>query len=180
MARFRPASKVAASSSNTNLVPNTAANITFEGAGAERVVIITPASNTLGTATITLTVSDSPAAKTTVLTSTGFDLGQRPAVGWRGHGASLGWRQRCRVREANVLPFKGSFTVEAWVSAPTNAAPAEREPSSARALAATPLRWASPRRAASAWAQLGDGGAVPLGAWHHLAVVRDSTNTQLL
>ena len=47
---------VAASSSNTALVP--AANIVVGGTGANRTVTITPAPNQSGTATITLTVTD--------------------------------------------------------------------------------------------------------------------------
>jgi hypothetical protein len=44
------------SSSNTTLVPN--ANIVFGGSGANRTVIVTPATGQAGSATITLTVSD--------------------------------------------------------------------------------------------------------------------------
>jgi hypothetical protein len=45
-----------ASSSNPTLVPS--ANIVFGGSGANRSVTVTPAANQIGTATITLTVSD--------------------------------------------------------------------------------------------------------------------------
>ena len=44
-------------SSNTTLVPN--ANIVFSGTGGDRTVVVTPASNQSGTATITVTVADS-------------------------------------------------------------------------------------------------------------------------
>jgi choice-of-anchor C domain-containing protein len=44
------------SSSNTTLVPN--ANIVFGGSGANRTVTVTPAANQIGTATITIEVSD--------------------------------------------------------------------------------------------------------------------------
>ncbi len=47
---------VSASSSNTVLVPD--ANIALAGAGASRTVTVTPAINQVGTATITVTVSD--------------------------------------------------------------------------------------------------------------------------
>ncbi|MBV1909340.1 MAG: VCBS repeat-containing protein [Kangiellaceae bacterium] len=47
---------VTSSSSNTILVPST--NIALSGSGASRSVIVTPASNESGSATITLTVSD--------------------------------------------------------------------------------------------------------------------------
>ncbi|MSU60946.1 MAG: VCBS repeat-containing protein, partial [Pedosphaera sp.] len=47
---------VAGVSSNTTLVPN--ANIAISGTGAARTVVVTPANNQVGTATITLTVVD--------------------------------------------------------------------------------------------------------------------------
>ena len=51
---------IAGSSSNTTLVP--AANIVFGGSGPGRTVTVTPAANQLGTATITLTVTDGSGA----------------------------------------------------------------------------------------------------------------------
>jgi hypothetical protein len=45
-------------SSNTNLVPNSNANITFGGSGANRTVTITPVAGLQGTTTITVNVSD--------------------------------------------------------------------------------------------------------------------------
>jgi len=48
--------QLTATSSNTTLVPN--ANIAITGTGANRTVVVTPAANQSGTATITLTVSD--------------------------------------------------------------------------------------------------------------------------
>ena len=62
---------VSATSSNTTLVPN--ANITFGGSGANRTVIVTPASGQVGTVTITVTVSDG-----TTTTSTTFTLTVTP------------------------------------------------------------------------------------------------------
>jgi VCBS repeat-containing protein len=47
---------LAATSSNTALVPN--ANITLGGSGATRTVLVTPVANATGTTTITLTVTD--------------------------------------------------------------------------------------------------------------------------
>ena len=52
-----------AASSNTTVVPD--ANIVFSGTGANRTVIITPASNQSGTSTITITVSDGSATAST-------------------------------------------------------------------------------------------------------------------
>ena len=58
---------VSGTSSNPTLVPN--ANIVFGGTGANRTVMLTPAANQFGTATITLTVSDGQLS-----TSTSFQL----------------------------------------------------------------------------------------------------------
>lgn len=49
---------VTASSSNTQLVPNTGAAMTLGGSGGARTLTVTPAANKSGTATITVTVSD--------------------------------------------------------------------------------------------------------------------------
>jgi hypothetical protein len=59
-------------SSNTNLVPNN--NIVFGGSGSSRTVSLIPASNQIGSATITLTVSDTNFG----LTSTNFLLTVNP------------------------------------------------------------------------------------------------------
>jgi len=65
---------VSGASSNTSLVPN--ANIVFGGSGVNRTVTVTPAANKLGSATITLTVSDGTltASDTFLLTVTGSAL----------------------------------------------------------------------------------------------------------
>ncbi|WP_254512328.1 beta strand repeat-containing protein [Anatilimnocola floriformis] len=49
---------VTAVSDNATLVPNNAANITLGGSGSARTIVITPAANQSGTATITVTVTD--------------------------------------------------------------------------------------------------------------------------
>ncbi len=48
---------VAASSSNTSLVPNDASHISVSGAGSQRMLNVTPAAGTHGTTTITVTVT---------------------------------------------------------------------------------------------------------------------------
>jgi hypothetical protein len=53
---------VTGTSSNTTLVPN--ANIVFGGSGANRTVTVTPAAGQIGTATITVTVSDGSLSST--------------------------------------------------------------------------------------------------------------------
>ena len=50
-------STVTATSSNTTLVPNAPANLSFTGSGGSRTLTITPASNQSGTTTITVTVT---------------------------------------------------------------------------------------------------------------------------
>ncbi len=55
-------------SSNTTLVPN--ANITFGGSGANRTTMILPATNQIGTCTITITVSDGSLTATSAFTLT--------------------------------------------------------------------------------------------------------------
>lgn len=70
-AQTAPASlTVSGSSSNTTLVPN--ANIVLGGSGANRTITVTPAAGQVGTATITVTVSDGTltASDTFVLTVT--------------------------------------------------------------------------------------------------------------
>ncbi len=49
---------VTASSNNTTLVPNLAANLTLGGSGPNRTLVITPALNQVGSADITITVTD--------------------------------------------------------------------------------------------------------------------------
>ncbi len=71
---------VTGSSSNTTLVPN--ANIVFGGSGADRTVTITPRANQVGSATITVTVSDGKAMASTVFKLTVRDTTppSRPAI----------------------------------------------------------------------------------------------------
>ena len=59
---------VTGSSSNTALVPN--ANIVFGGTGANRLVTVTPVANQTGSATITVTVSDSQLSSSALFTLT--------------------------------------------------------------------------------------------------------------
>ena len=49
---------VTASSDNTTLVPNNSANLTLGGTGANRTLVVTPAADENGSATITVTVED--------------------------------------------------------------------------------------------------------------------------
>ena len=65
-----------ATSSNVALVPD--ANLVLSGTGADRTLVITPAANQAGTATITVTVSDGTAEHAADVHGDG-DGGQRCA-----------------------------------------------------------------------------------------------------
>ena len=65
-------------SSNTTLVP--LANIVFGGSGASRTVTVTPAANQIGTATITVTVSDGTLTASDTFT---VEVTATPLQAWR-------------------------------------------------------------------------------------------------
>ncbi len=69
---------LSASSSNTSLIPLT--NIVFSGIGSNRFVTITPAANLSGSATITLTVSDSIATASKSFTLTVNAVNDAPTI----------------------------------------------------------------------------------------------------
>lgn len=106
-----------ASSGNTALVPNNAANLTIGGSGAARTITVTPAANQFGTATITLTVTD---AGTATATST-FDVVVAPIndaptftlQGNRNHFTGTTGLQTVAgyVTGVNLGPSEGSQTV---------------------------------------------------------------------
>ena len=69
---------VTAVSSNPTLIPN--ANLTAGGSGTNRAILIRPATNQSGTATITLTVSDGAASASTAFLVTVNDVNDPPAI----------------------------------------------------------------------------------------------------
>lgn len=71
---------VTASSSNTTLVPNTGAALTLGGSGANRTLVITPAANRFGTATITVTVNDGAQTASRAFTLTVTAVNDPPVV----------------------------------------------------------------------------------------------------
>jgi len=71
---------VTASSSNTTLVPNTSAALNLGGAGANRTLVVTPAANRFGAATITVTVSDGAQTATRTFTLTVTSVNDQPTV----------------------------------------------------------------------------------------------------
>ena len=77
-----PASSLAvsASSSNTALVPNTAAALALGGSGSSRTLVVTPAANQSGSATITVTVSDGSLTASRTFTLTVTPVNDPPVV----------------------------------------------------------------------------------------------------
>jgi hypothetical protein len=71
---------VTATSSNTTLVPNTGAALTIGGTGANRTLVVTPAANRNGTATISVTVSDGAQTATRTFTLTVNAVNDAPTV----------------------------------------------------------------------------------------------------
>jgi hypothetical protein len=69
---------VTGSSSNTTLVPN--ASVVFAGAGADRTVVVTPAADQFGDATITLDVSDGAASASTMFLVTVNNINDAPTI----------------------------------------------------------------------------------------------------
>ncbi len=71
---------VTASSSNTTLVPNSSAALALGGSGTNRTLVVTPAANRSGSATITLTVSDGSQTATRSFTLTVTAVNDAPTV----------------------------------------------------------------------------------------------------
>ena len=70
---------VTATSSNVALVPD--ANLVLSGTGADRTLVITPAADQAGTATITVTVSDGTASTPQTFTVTVTAVNDAPTLG---------------------------------------------------------------------------------------------------
>ena len=71
---------VSATSSNTALVPNTTAALTVGGSGASRTLVVTPAANQNGSATITVVVSDGGLTASRTFTLTVTSVNDPPVV----------------------------------------------------------------------------------------------------
>ncbi len=71
---------VTASSANTELVPNNAANLIITGTGANRTLLITPAANEHGTASITVTVQRGASSASDGFVLTVTDVNDAPVV----------------------------------------------------------------------------------------------------
>ena len=162
---------VAGASSDPLLVPATA--FAFSGVGAERTVTITPAPARIGTATITITVTDE--AGLTASDTFSLRVNAAPLAGV-GRALSFNGTSDGVLASANVIDFKGSYTIECWTNAPSGAV--------ARTIAAqgTGAATTSLGTNAAGKVQAGPwdtGIAFPFGAWHHLAVVKETGNARL-
>ncbi len=71
---------VTASSNTTALVPNTAGALALGGSGANRTLVVTPAANQFGSATITLTVSDGAQSASRAFTLTVTSAADAPTL----------------------------------------------------------------------------------------------------
>ncbi|MCC6992836.1 MAG: cadherin-like domain-containing protein, partial [Acidobacteria bacterium] len=71
---------VTAASNTTALVPNTGGALALGGAGANRTLVVTPAANQFGTATITVTVSDGALTASRSFTLTVASVNDPPAI----------------------------------------------------------------------------------------------------
>ncbi|HXJ56525.1 MAG TPA: LamG-like jellyroll fold domain-containing protein [Verrucomicrobiae bacterium] len=161
--------QLAGTSSNTNLVPT--ANIVFGGVGIQRTVKVTPVAGQAGTTHITVVVTDEAglsASKTFVVR-----VNQAPLPGV---GRALTFNGLPNsVRTANrVIVDKGTFTVEAWASAPSNSAP--RTLLAQGDIFCIRVDGSGQIRIGTNW---NTGVPFPFGDWHHLAVVRETANTRL-
>ena len=163
---------VSARSSNVGLIPD--ANIVLGGVGNTRTVTIQPTPNLSGVSTITITVTDESGLTATET----FDL-RVNAVPIAGVGGAL--RMSGVISEVDVSPSaignKGTYTVEFWASAPTNAGARGLIAQGTGANAFFIATDAAGRILVSSnWAT---GVQFPFGGWHHIAMVKDVTNTHL-
>jgi hypothetical protein len=78
---------VTTASSNTTLLPS--GNLVPGGAGTNRTLTMTPATNQTGNATITVTVSDGKASTARSFQLTVLVAPARPAIAWQGDGSVL-------------------------------------------------------------------------------------------
>ena len=163
---------VSARCSNASLIPD--ANIVLGGVGNARTVTIQPTPSLSGVSTITITVTDESG-----LTATeAFDL-RVNAVPIAGVGGAL--RMSGVVSAVDVSPSaignKGTYTVEFWANAPTNAGVRGLISQGTGTNAFFIATDAAGRILVSSnWAT---GVQFPFGSWHHIAVVKDVTNTHL-
>ena len=164
--------QVAASANDTNLVP--AGGLVPGGVGNDRTLTVTPPPDKAGTTVITVTVTDE--AGLSASDSFTLRVNQDPLAGL---GLALnfdGVNDQVTVR-TNVFGNKGSFTVECWVSAPSNSGPRTLMSQVGGTNTFTiSLDPAGIIRVSEMWVT---GVPFPFGGWHHLAVVKESDDTHL-
>ena len=162
---------VLGASSDPLLVPASA--FAFGGVGAERTVKITPDPTRTGSATITITVTDEAGLTASDTFQLRVNAAPLPGVG---RALTFDGVDDGVLVAANVLDFKGNYTIECWVNAPSSAV--------ARTLAAqgTGASTVSLGTNAAGKVQIGPwdtGVAFPVGAWHHIAAVKETANARL-
>jgi subtilisin-like proprotein convertase family protein len=163
---------VSAMSSDTNIVP--AGGLEFGGLGTARTITITPASNGVGQVHISLAVTDE--AGLTATNSFSLLVNQAPVAGL-GRALSFNGVSNFVGVLSDVLPNKGSFSFECWLSAPSNAGPrAIVSKGSGTNVFSVALDAAGRVQVAGLW---NTGVQFPFGAWHHLAVVRQTNDVIL-
>jgi len=161
--------QLSALSSDPNLVP--VDNIIFDGVGVQRTVAVTPATNQFGTAAITVIVTDESGLSTNGTFTVRVNQLPLPGV-----GIALDFDGINDIASANtnVIENKGTFTVETWASAPSNAGP--RTLLSQGNGFTIGLDAGGQIHVGTNW---NTGVSFAFGGWHHLAVTREAADTRL-
>ncbi|HXU76446.1 MAG TPA: LamG-like jellyroll fold domain-containing protein, partial [Methylomirabilota bacterium] len=161
--------QLSGTSSNPDLVPP--GNIVFDGVGIQRNVLVTPAPNQFGTSLIYVTVSDESGLSTTKYFSLRVNQLPLPGVGL---ALNFDGINDVATGPSNAIADKGNYSVEAWVFAPSNPGPRTLVSQGGRLTLGFDA--AGQIRASTNWTT-----AIPFpfGAWHHLALVRETDNTRL-
>jgi subtilisin-like proprotein convertase family protein len=163
--------QVAGTSSNTNLVPTD--HIVFDGVGSQRTVEVTPVEDQAGTTHITVVVTDESGLSTSKTFLLRVNQAPLPGVGRAlTFNGLTNWVST--TNSGSVLADKGTFTVEAWASAPSNSGP--RTLLAQGDLFRIRLDAAGQIQVGTNWST---GALFPFGDWHHLAVVRETADTRL-
>ncbi len=163
---------LAGSSSDPTIVPD--ANIVFGGVGNARTVTITPRSEVSGTVAITVRVTDE--AGLSGIQSFSLRVNSLPQAGIGGALRFAGTDGEMDA-QPGAIGIKGTYTVECWASAPSNAGPRVLITQGIGTnLFAIATDNAGRIRVSGQWDT-----AVPFpyGGWHHFAVVKEVADTHL-
>jgi subtilisin-like proprotein convertase family protein len=159
-----------ATSSDTSIVP--VDNIVFGGVGNARTVTIKPQTNVSGVLTITITVAD----ETGLTASDSFVLRVNTAP-LAGVGGALAFNGTNYLDALAAIGNKGNFSVEFWAYAPSNAGPGTMVVQGSGAnVFSVATDAAGMIQISGVW---NTGVPFPFGGWHHVAVVKEISNTRL-